>query len=803
MENEHSAHFASSEDIVINGERDIIAKSRILRGYAAEQAPARHTGIAIAGGGIRSASFAFGVIRSLAEADLLRRFDYMSTVSGGGYAGGALQWWWSRLRRDREAGIPGANEAMGLGPADFPLADPAAPGAASPDAAARRYAFLRRNGNYLTPGEGLSKAAFGLVVLRTILIAFAFLAALLVTALLVLKQVPALALPWALPAPLPALLNHPAFLVPLAMAVVGIMAFLISNTLHVVVSPFSQLGYGKAFYRLAAAAFLLAMLLLSVVLRLFIEFGAEGFDASAITWMLLALAFIGGLAIAAFRLRAKAAPLSDAYEMRRHSERLLGRWFPLVAVTLACGLVPVVYALIIEAIPAENRGTRAGFLPVISFLSLLAGPLSALYGYYQKARNLEPGLAGRIFAPLGAAAFLYALLILSFAATELGIKALPLIEPHEFLVTLALFFGVMALVLPFWANVNNIGLHRYYRDRLMELFMPASAQVNAGRHGTSPLADVLQVADLVTPAGMAAPYPLINTNVVLTQEATPQTRSGGDNFIVSPLFMGSTSTGWEQTRHHAETAGGITLASAIAASGAAANANAGYLGTGLTTDPLVSLLMRLFNMRLGLWIRNPGHYRATRLNRYATYFGTAIVGALSPRSGTSRARFIELSDGGHFENLGIYELARRKLAVILIVDGECDGSFAFQSFTAACARISEDFGAVVSVDNADIAKVLPASPGGYPGAAQTATQAHFMARITYRDGSKGTIVYVKATFVANLPLAVTGYRALHADFPHQTTADQFFSQEQLDAYVVLGQSVGHRMIAETKLGNFL
>ncbi len=55
-------------------------------------------GIGLSGGGIRSASLALGVLQSLAEHDLLRRFHFISTVSGGGYLGASLQWWWSQGR---------------------------------------------------------------------------------------------------------------------------------------------------------------------------------------------------------------------------------------------------------------------------------------------------------------------------------------------------------------------------------------------------------------------------------------------------------------------------------------------------------------------------------------------------------------------------------------------------------------------------------------------------------------------------------------------------------------------------------
>jgi predicted acylesterase/phospholipase RssA len=45
------------------------------------------TGLALSGGGIRSATFALGVLQAIASLRLLRRFDYLSTVSGGGYIG--------------------------------------------------------------------------------------------------------------------------------------------------------------------------------------------------------------------------------------------------------------------------------------------------------------------------------------------------------------------------------------------------------------------------------------------------------------------------------------------------------------------------------------------------------------------------------------------------------------------------------------------------------------------------------------------------------------------------------------------
>ena len=55
------------------------------------------TGNSFSGGGIRSGTFAVGLLQGLSSLGLLRRFDYLSTVSGGGYAGGWLASW---LKRD-------------------------------------------------------------------------------------------------------------------------------------------------------------------------------------------------------------------------------------------------------------------------------------------------------------------------------------------------------------------------------------------------------------------------------------------------------------------------------------------------------------------------------------------------------------------------------------------------------------------------------------------------------------------------------------------------------------------------------
>ena len=78
---------------VLAGERRYLARRRVLAGVAASPSAAenaRPIGLALSGGGIRSATFNLGVLQALARLDILRRFDYLSTVSGGGYIGACL-----------------------------------------------------------------------------------------------------------------------------------------------------------------------------------------------------------------------------------------------------------------------------------------------------------------------------------------------------------------------------------------------------------------------------------------------------------------------------------------------------------------------------------------------------------------------------------------------------------------------------------------------------------------------------------------------------------------------------------------
>lgn len=307
------------------------------------------------------------------------------------------------------------------------------------------------------------------------------------------------------------------------------------------------------------------------------------------------------------------------------------------------------------------------------------------------------------------------------------------------------------------------------------------------------------------------PYHVINTNVVLVNSEVPTYQHrGGDNFILSPLYCGSNSTGWCPTEKFME--GRMTMATAVAISGAAANPNTGVGGVGLTRNLFVSLAMSLLNLRLGYWAlrpdqqdceereqerskwrglgRTPNHFRPG-----AYSFGNALgIERLGFREGR---RFVQLSDGGHFENTGLYELIRRRVRLAIVCDGGADLDFSFSDVQTTVRRVEEDFGARIKLltKNSPDQIVPKTQPDSfYPKHAEFADQGHMVGHITYADGSDGWLIFMKTTMIAGVSFKVKGYKAQNPNFPDQTTADQFFDEVQFEAYRELGFVIADDML---------
>jgi len=249
--------------------------------------------------------------------------------------------------------------------------------------------------------------------------------------------------------------------------------------------------------------------------------------------------------------------------------------------------------------------------------------------------------------------------------------------------------------------------------------------------------------------------------------------------------------------------GRMTLPTAVAISGAAANPNAGVGGKGLTTNPLLSLIMAFLNLRLGYWVPNPSYpeYQNQRPDHCVPGL-YQFWRAFDPTAGLTEMRpFIQISDGGHFENLALYELIRRRMKVIICCDAGADPDYGFGDLLNAMDKVCADFGAVIEAGRNEFERIIPDSydnsqAATYPPSTGFAQYGHFLARIRYADGSDGLLVFMKTTVLDCLSVSSLGYKMGHPLFPDETTIDQFFSEEQFDAYRDLGFCTAERMLQD-------
>jgi hypothetical protein len=206
---------------------------------------------------------------------------------------------------------------------------------------------------------------------------------------------------------------------------------------------------------------------------------------------------------------------------------------------------------------------------------------------------------------------------------------------------------------------------------------------------------------------------------------------------------------------------------------------------GYNSSPLIAFLLMLFNVRLGWWLGNP---------KRETYAADGPVVSLSAAlreligDTTDTSKWIYLSDGGHFENLGLYEMVRRRCRTIVVSDAGCDPHCTFEDLGNAVRKIFIDFGVSINFDKLEIkARQNPPVPG----------IRFAIGSITY-PGSKepGWLLYLKPTYMGIERADIRSYASGSSSFPHESTTDQWFNESQLEAYRALGASIMEYVLSE-------
>ncbi|MFK7870357.1 MAG: hypothetical protein AB8B58_14095, partial [Roseobacter sp.] len=694
----------------------------------------RTNGVCLSGGGVRSAVTCMGVLGCLARRNVLDHVHYVSSVSGGGYAASALSnWLHTRAETDNvlgdatasatsDAEVPAQPQKAALSqslqsalkvpfvtlnnrsasalrqqveeegntpavPADNPIYS-------GRDLLAQNEAYIRHiraNISFLMPNGFSGALVGGYAVLRSVVLNI-FVWLIFATLVFLLLINPSQAI--AVLTTFPDVFNGPST----GLSAVNEALQSFAAHMNADLRPNAVFGW----------AFVVGVCLIGVLL-----FQMVGYS--------IATAFKSyiGKQTRVTRPNEQAGPLSFNYSWRRGNEWLARKLMLGSIVLIGVGVVPWLAANlshIADLLDGSGTGGGAGALPSDTIegaqgVSIIPGTLATLGGIASSLIVFVRTRLGKVIGPKSSALVILGSLLLVYGVAILAYGMALQIEDGAIPMSLATVVIALAFTLAWACNINDVSLGRFYRDRLIEAFMPDLETIWDRRPGAKLVkiappavkADQLRVTDLRGEKSCIKPLHLVNTNVITwwTNDTRAQRRKG-DNFVVSAVGTGSDTTGWRMTSDVAD--GKLTLATAMAASGAAVNPNGGFSGAGPTTLLPVSLAMSLLSLRLGYWLRwrmpKPFLFRfnrfGNRLNPPALQFFANLTGLVLSRDRTPN--FIELTDGGHFENLGLYELIRRRCRIIIICDAGEDPQTSYSGFTSAIRRVREDFGAEIHFD---------------------------------------------------------------------------------------------------------
>ncbi len=766
-----------------------------LRGHARRD---NLVGLAFSGGGIRSATLNLGILQGLAKKGLLNKFDYLSTVSGGGYIGA----WFSSL-------IKHSNHINTVQAELIASTQPHSAETRKLTAAEHALQWLRSYSNYLTPKTGLftadTLAAIAQWMTNTLL------NQVLLASLLVCLMMTVI------------FLSHSEIhsaLTPAFSLNVELLVHLLDNAW--------QTSFGKA-----GAALITISLAVSFHLS-----RQPCLSTAHATYPILAfLCGICGIALLfwVMPIQAWQQIIVNYPESSQQAVVTPNLWVGLgvpVCSLLVSALLIALMGISGRQIGVSTRewwhrigGINIGFctlwLALFGFALYLPYWINHWLGMLDTTEKSMAGIASWLLAfmtsrlgkskatgnePANSAKgrltrllpYIVVTLILLFS----GYLSYSLyLSPHR---GLWFMIALSIVIVGSWRiDINVFSLHNFYRNRLTRCFLGAT---NPSRKPNS-FTGFDSHDDLAMSALRGQrPTHIVNTalNISDGSQLAWQERKAA-SFMFSPYYCGfklPDSEVWYDT-HYYTGEGGPELGSLMATSGAAASPNMGY-----HTNPVMGFIMTIFNARLGRWFGNPLH--ENYFNRILIKLGKTrwlknpperqspfwnlfyLIKELITNTGLTSG-YLYLSDGGHFENLGIYELVRRRCKLIIAVDVGADGNYEFEDLGNAIRKCKVDFGITININIDDL---LPSRDCKY-GAFKCGSRHFAIGTIDYLgDGNPdnmGYLVYIKSSLTGDEPADLINFKLQEPSFPHHTTVDQFFSESQFESYRRLGEHIAQHL----------
>jgi hypothetical protein len=424
------------------------------------------------------------------------------------------------------------------------------------------------------------------------------------------------------------------------------------------------------------------------------------------------------------------------------------------------------------------------------------------------ASNIALAVAGPIFA-----AVLIVMLSVALDKLLLGDSLISLLlasEPPILSIIIWLTIGGtvawgIARIASRCFNINRFSLHALYRNRLIRAYLGSSRQERYPDNFTGlDVKDNVRMHELWPPksGGSVSSNSLFHVvnialNVVSTKRLAWQERKA-ESFTASPKHSGSAYLGFRRSEDYGDSLSrktrerGIALGTAMAISGAAVSSNMGY-----HSSPSLALLLTLFNVRLGWWLGNPGEAgnKEHAFRREGPRLAAKPLFSEALGLTTDESAYVYLSDGGHFENLALYEMVRRRCRFIVVIDAGCDPLFTFDDLGNAVRKIYIDLGVRIDFAGLDGLRNRP-SDANVQAAGTQGIPYYAIGTVRYleADGDPGGdtrvgdgyILYIKPAFHGGEGAGILAYAKANKEFPHETTADQWFTESQFESYRSLG-----------------
>jgi len=877
--------------------------------------------LCLSGGGVRSATFNLGIIQGLARHGLLDKFDYLSTVSGGGFIGGWLSAW---IRREGMEKVC----ADLKNPPESPL---------KPDP--RPVEHLRIYSNYLSPQPGLLSADTWTLVAsvgRNLFLTWLVFVPVLIALLLLPRLWTAIVLrstmfqySWRISLAIGAVsglwaLGYIGWHLPsaneykLATSTVCrykggqgkfikrcLIWFVVSSAaLAVFLWTWQQPGTSPLpwYYYSGFMAVLSGVALLTVFLKIILESKNKTQDENCKPpniWSMLGATVIIVLVVPviagfiAHSVILLALPIFQRYPLvytvfsvplilmllgvktaliagfvSRFSKDYdqewwarAGAWILIVVMAWSIVHLLVLYGpLLLLTLSGPYWALRNGGLSALTWadwgqlLAMIAGIVSGavtLFGGVsaktpanskeaQKAGKggLLLALATQLLAPI----FLgFLIILLSFGtnwilgwASQIINQALPtwsgpkftyplsawhiaLLKdtPFRLLFVISILIALLGCGVGLLISTNVFSLQYLWRNRIIRAYLGASHRKRDPDDFTGfDSFDNLQMHELW-------PQPGSKTETCTTREDRPRADlppardskklfhilnmalnlTGGEklqwqdrkaeSFTVSPLHAGSYWLGYRRSKYYGGT-DGITLGASIAISGAFVSPNMGFM----MSSPVVRFLMAVFNVRFGWWLGNPGKHGDKTFELDSPYL--SVLPFLNEAFGNidDKSPYVYLSDGGHFENLGLYEMVLRRCRLIVVCDATTDPDYSFESLAMSIRQIRVDLGVPIDIPELSVGVPSQNLKSKYcaigriryscvdkdrPASAQTSD-----GEKDYDDDYDGVLIFIKPSLIGQEPRDIINYWQSRAGFPQENITDQWFSEAQFESYRALG-----------------